>query len=101
MGKKRLQEMDSARKLYVYTSLSTSNIAQRVGVSVKSVCNWKKKGNWEQLKEAELSKSPPDVSYANTMVTMDEFKRYLKKNVSEASPIICSYINRFLLDKLL
>lgn len=101
MGNKRLQEMELARRLYFYTSLSTSHIAQRVGVSVKSICNWKKKGEWEKIKEKELRKPPPDISYANVMAAMDELKKYLKKNAPELSPAICSYINSFLLDRLL
>lgn len=96
------QEKELARRLYIYTNLTASYIAKRVGISNKSMSKWIKQGCWkeERSKQKQLSSTFSDTTYSQTVIVMDEFKLYLKKILPDVSPLICDYINRFLLQKL-
>lgn len=100
MAKDYSQEKELARRLYIYSNLTASFIAKRIGVSEKSMSKWIKQGQWKVEKQKQLSNNFSDVTYSQTVLVMDEFKLYLKKILPDISPIICDYINRFLLHKL-
>lgn len=50
MGKTKTAEQDHARLLYLNESLTAKEIAERVGVTEKTIGKWIAEGNWETLK---------------------------------------------------
>ena len=48
------QKKEWAKLLYTKENLTQKEIAERVGTSIVSVNNWKKKDNWDALKQSML-----------------------------------------------
>jgi transposase len=55
MANKKSQERELAAQLYINTNLSQKEIAQRIGVTEKSISSWVNEGNWEYLKTSKQS----------------------------------------------
>lgn len=54
MALKKQQQNEFAKILFVEQNLSQKEIAERVGVTEKTVGNWVKNGDWEKLKKSLL-----------------------------------------------
>jgi transposase len=55
MANKKSQEKELAAQLFINTNLSQKEIAQKVGVTEKSMSAWVNEGKWEELKNAKHS----------------------------------------------
>lgn len=56
------QQKADAQDLYIFTNYSTEQIAKFSNVTVRSVQNWAKEGNWADLKAANSLTKPKIVS---------------------------------------
>lgn len=62
-----------ARELYMNTSLTQKEIAQRLKVTVKSIGDWKDEGNWDALRAAKkVTKAALISNYYTILNTMQE-----------------------------
>src|SRR5690606_2073216 len=50
MGLKKVQEREYAKLLFTQMGLSQKEVAERVGVTEKTIGKWKDEENWDQLK---------------------------------------------------
>lgn len=50
MSKRKFKEREYARLLYTQMGLTQKEIAERVGVTEKTIGRWKEKENWDALK---------------------------------------------------
>lgn len=50
MGLKKVQEREYARLLYTQMNLTQKEVAQKVGVTEKTIGKWKEDDNWDSLK---------------------------------------------------
>lgn len=55
MALKKAQEREYARVLFIAENLSQKVIAERVGVTEKTLGNWIEKGDWKKLKRSMLT----------------------------------------------
>lgn len=100
MAKDYSQEKEVARRLYVYSNLTACFVAKRVGISERSMSKWIKQGKWKEERLKHSLNDFSDTTYSQTVLVMDEFKLYLKKIIPDVSPVICDYVNKYLLHKL-
>ncbi len=62
-----------ARELYLNTSLTQKEIADRLNVTVKTISDWKDEGNWEALRAAKkVTKAALISNYYTILNTMQE-----------------------------
>ena len=54
MASKKDQERELAKILYTQQGMSQKDIAQKVGVTEKTITKWKEAENWDKLKESLL-----------------------------------------------
>ncbi|MGV0919730.1 terminase gpP N-terminus-related DNA-binding protein [Empedobacter falsenii] len=54
MASKKDQERELAKLLYTQQRMSQKDIAQKVGVTEKTITKWKEAENWDKLKESLL-----------------------------------------------
>lgn len=54
MASKKEQERELAKILYTQQRMSQKDIAQKVGVTEKTITKWKEAENWDKLKESLL-----------------------------------------------
>lgn len=55
MGLKKTQEREYARVLYVSENLHQKEIAERVGITEKTLSKWIQEGDWKKLKRSMLT----------------------------------------------
>jgi len=55
MGISKTQEKEYARILYVSERITYKEIAERVGVTEKTVGKWAEAGNWDRLRKSLLT----------------------------------------------
>lgn len=80
----RTQKQDYAKVLYLNDSLTQKEIADKVGVTEKTIGSWIKKGNWPQLKSSliitkdeELRRIYVQINQLNNHIeTREEGSRY-------------------------
>jgi len=62
-----------ARELYLNTSMTQKEIADRLNVTVKTIGDWKDEGNWEALRAAKkVTKAALISNYYTILYTMQE-----------------------------
>jgi hypothetical protein len=62
-----------ARELYLNTFMTQKEIADRLNVTVKTICDWKDEGNWEALRAAKkVTKAALISNYYTILYTMQE-----------------------------
>lgn len=80
----RAQKKEFAKLLYLRESLTQKEIAEKVGITEKTISLWIKKGNWSQLKtsfiitkEEELRRIYIQINELNNFIeSREEGKRY-------------------------
>lgn len=62
-----------ARELYMNTSMTQKEIAERLSVTVKTISDWKDEGNWEALRAAKkVTKAALISNYYTILNTMQQ-----------------------------
>jgi transposase len=55
MGLNKTEEKEHAKLLYVNERISAKEVAERVKVTQKTIGNWVREGNWDQMRESLLT----------------------------------------------
>jgi hypothetical protein len=84
MGLTIKQKQDYAKLLYLKTTMTQKEIAEKIGVTEKTLGSWVRKGDWEVLrasytvtKEQELRRIYQQINNLNNTINdRDEGKRY-------------------------
>lgn len=55
MAVRKKEKQEHARLLYVNEKITSKEVAERVGVTEKTIRNWRKQGNWDKLRKSLLN----------------------------------------------
>ncbi|MGV3705441.1 MAG: hypothetical protein ACO1NU_08685 [Arcticibacter sp.] len=81
MGLKKAQEREYARVLFVSENLSQKEIADRVGVTEKTLAKWVTEGEWKKLKRSQLN------TRHNQLNLMYDQLEWLNNHIATRKPI--------------
>ena len=74
MGVNKKQEQEYARILYVSERITYKEIAERVGVSEKTIGKWAEVGNWDKLRKSLLTTRQSQlVHWYNQLEAINEY----------------------------
>lgn len=94
MGLKKAQEREYARILFVSENLHQKEIAERVGVTEKTIAKWIQEGDWKKLKRSllttkqnQLSQLYDQLEWQNNEIAKRELKVATSKEADVISKI--------------
>lgn len=74
MGIKKDREREHARILYVSERISKEEVAERTGVSVKTITRWANEDNWDKLRKSMLTTRQAQlVHWYNQLEAINEY----------------------------